>query len=116
MDRTIDSLIDDIKQSFADNGEDWRVSPHYERVYPGKFVPYVLNDNAGFVMLTEQDLLKLKSMGYLVHEDVIYHPDHWEPTGDTLGGGVLHGHDGAVKAKSHAAYQWGVGRHLWSKK
>lgn len=80
----------------------------------GGLTPYVLIDNAGYFTLSKEDVSLLGRSGYVAHEDVLYHPDHWEPTDeDYMNPGVIYGLDGKVKARTTAAMNWGKNHRLW---
>lgn len=84
--------------------------------------PYVLCNNDGNPALTPTQLVMLDRRGYVVYQDVVFHPGHWrvateveQSQGHTDDGkGVFIGHDGAIAAITGFAHNWGRERHLWS--
>lgn len=112
--RPIPELVREIESNLEEeetNWEDSMSSP--ENLSPGNVAVYVVNDNAGYITLTKENMLRLHSLGYVSHADVIFHPENWDPTDDLDAENVVHGHDGVVKAKNAKAIAWGKSKHLF---
>lgn len=68
---------------------------------------YILCDNDGAFILTPSQLKIFHGMGFVVHEDVVYHPKKWKPIdfreidNHEL---KIYGHDGIVIPKIRKSF------------